>query len=63
MVSSLSKAWCHPWERREVVSCEPPATVGVKDNWSWLMNGGISGPDSYSKLYATVCLERVIGEA
>lgn len=26
-------------------------------------SGGISGPDSYSKLYATVGLERVIGEA
>jgi hypothetical protein len=63
MVPSLSKARLHPWERREVVSCKPPAAVSVKHNWRWLMNGGISGPDSHSKFYAIVGLERVIGEA
>jgi hypothetical protein len=63
MVASLAKARLHPWERHEVVSCKPAAAVGVKHNWSWLINGRISGPNSYSKLYAAVCLERVIGEA
>jgi hypothetical protein len=63
MVASLAKARLHPWERHEVVSCKPAAAVGVKHNWSWLINGRISGPNSHSKLYAAVCLERVIGEA
>jgi hypothetical protein len=62
MVPSLAKARLHPWEGHEVVSCEPAAAVGVKHNWSWLEGGGISGPDSYSQLYATVSLEREIGE-